>query len=610
MHRFKVSLLLACIPVFAFAQSGEWGSRGNTQRFAVRGNLVFAADGRGVAVYDATQPATIHRVAVAETASESTDLAFIDDNDLAVATRTGVERFNVAADGTLARTNVSSDEVASRIASSAGLLAGITPDGIMVWDTATGMVSARFFPSPPPAAIAFHGQTLLAAVPQTGVILYDLSGAQNLITIPEDARDIAVSGDVVSIAAGAHGLVRYDLSGPAPAPLDRSGAGAVDFATVAVSGQRAFVTEQPNHIHVFDLTSGTPVLASSFDEPAQAISASGTELFASGFAYDQFGVAGFSGAPLRVFDTSNASSPRFAGQFSELAGPISGVVTDGTLAYVVDLPFFRVIDVSTSNAPREIANLRLDGFGDRLRVSGKQAIVYGRGDVQLIDISNPYAPSVIKVFHSSGGPPSGAGFARSTIIEANAYSGFHVVDFENFPQPVQIGGLKGHYSEVAADGDTAWAMYFATNLTPVDLSDPHNPRLGKITIIGGTRLEFAAATANHPELLMLLAPDGVHLFSVANPLAPVETSFTPMASATALAADGDRALVAAPGIVQSLDLLNPSLQATGMHPVSPMGIAGSGGKVVIADRYSLRVFGPNTAPPPPTPAPRRRPSGR
>src|SRR5579864_7493384 len=101
MHRFKVSLLLACLPAFVFAQSGEWGSRGNTQHFAVRGNLVVAADGRGVAVYDTTQPANIVRIAVAETAAESTDLAFINDNDLAVATRAGVERFNVAASGTL-----------------------------------------------------------------------------------------------------------------------------------------------------------------------------------------------------------------------------------------------------------------------------------------------------------------------------------------------------------------------------------------------------------------------------------------------------------------------------------------------------------------------------
>jgi hypothetical protein len=36
-----------------------------------------------------------------------------------------------------------------------------------------------------------------------------------------------------------------------------------------------------------------------------------------------------------------------------------------------------------------------------------------------------------------------------------------------------------------------------------------------------------------------------------------------------------------------------------MRVASPMQIASANGKIVVADRYSLRVFGPNTAPPPP-----------
>src|SRR5581483_4397898 len=168
MRRTVIALLLFAAPLFA----GEWGSRGITRRFAVRGDLVFAADGRGVAVYDVSRT-PIRRVAAAETDAESTDVALIGDRQLAVATRGGVERFAIAADGTLAREFTDSDEIASRIASNGADLAGITTTGITVWDAATRIASARFFLSPPPAAIAWHGRTLIAAVPGIGVYFYD-----------------------------------------------------------------------------------------------------------------------------------------------------------------------------------------------------------------------------------------------------------------------------------------------------------------------------------------------------------------------------------------------------------------------------------------------------
>ncbi len=557
-------------------------------------------------MYDVSQPA-IRRVAVAETQAESSDLALIGESDLAVATRAGVERFSVAADGSLARTSVDGDEIASIVACNGRDLAGVTPGGITVWDAATRIAVARVLLPSPPAALAWHGDTLLAAVMGVGVHIYDISGAHDPIVVPEDARDLAIDGDTLFVAAGAHGLVTYDLSAATPKLLGRSGDGAIDFATIAVSGSRAFVTEQPDRIHVFDLTSGVPVLTATFEEPGQAIAASGMRLFVSGMLFDAFGVAGNTGTPLRLFDATDPSVPRLAGEFRDFAGPLSGAATDGTLAYVSDRPFFRVIDVSTTTAPREIASLQVDGSGDRVKVKGNRAIVYGRGDVQLIDISNPYAPRVIKVFHSSGGPPSGAAFARNTIVEANTYSGFHVVDFDNFAEPLQIGGLKGHYSDAAAEGDTAWIMYMGSMLVTVDLSDPHNARIANTTVVGGIRTEIVPATARHPELLLVLSADGVHLLSIANSLNPIQTSFVP-ASSVAVNADGDIAWLASAGLVESLDLTNPAvLQPAAMHPVAPMDIAASGGKVVIADRYSLRVYGPNTPPPPP---PRRRPSGR
>ncbi|HKB79977.1 MAG TPA: hypothetical protein VKH35_09700, partial [Thermoanaerobaculia bacterium] len=362
---------------------------------------------------------------------------------------------------------------------------------------------------------------------------------------------------------------------------------------------RLYAVEQPDHITVFDLTSGTPVAAASFEEPVQAIAASGTSLFVSGAVFDSHGVAGNSGTPLRVFDLSDPASPHLASEFQDLAGPVSGVATDGSLAWVADRPFFRIFDVSTTASPREVSSLRIDDMGDRVLVQGTRAIVYGRGDVHLIDISNPYAPHLLKVFVSHGGPPSGAAFARTTIIEGNGYSGFHVLDFDREGDPLQIGGLKGHYSDAAADGDTAWVTYFGSTTVAVDLSDPTNPRPVSQLPLGGVRSLVVPATAAHPELLFVQALDGVHLLSLANKLHPVETAYIPSSDITAIAADGDTGYVAGSGFVRRLDLAGFGTAPAAMHVVAPMQMAAAAGKVVIADRYSLRVYGPDTAPPPP-----------
>src|SRR2546426_8961158 len=103
----SAALILFFSVVAAPGQSGQWGSRGISQRFVVQGNLVVAADGRGVAVYDVSDAATIRRLSAVETAAESIDVAVLNvavlntTPDVIVATRGGLERFSLLPNGTL-----------------------------------------------------------------------------------------------------------------------------------------------------------------------------------------------------------------------------------------------------------------------------------------------------------------------------------------------------------------------------------------------------------------------------------------------------------------------------------------------------------------------------
>lgn len=605
--------IIALTPVLADAQSGEWGSRGVSRRFEVRGDRVFAADGRGVAVYDVSQ-STVRRLAFVETGAETLDFAFLSERDLAVATRAGVDRLSVESDGTLITLANYPAATATVLASNGRYLAGGSATGIAVWLPDMTTV-ARFPFAQAPSALAWHGDTLIAALQGVGVYLIDITGAHEPALLSENARDMAIAANTLYVAAGVNGIAAYDLSSDgAPQLLSRTASDGRNFGRVAVSETRLIAAELPNTIDVFDLTSGAPALTSRFNEPVQAIAASGARLFVSGTIFDQFGLPAETGAPVRVFDSSDAAAPRLAGEFRDLAGPVSGVATDGTLAYVVDRPYFRIIDVSNTVSPRELSSLLIDNIGDRVKVNGTLALLFGRGEVQIVDVNNPYAPRLVNVYHAQGGPPSNAAFARDTIIEANPYSGFHVVDITSFAEPGQIGGIKGHYYEViASGGDVAYVGQEAVSLVTIDLSDRHNPRPLNSVVIGPVRGELAGATDRHPQLLVMQTLSGVRIYSLSDPRKPVEMSFTPTSSINAIAAEGNTAFLAVAGSVQRMDLsdpAHPALFSTAMQPVSPMQISTANGKIVIADRYSVRVYGPNTAPPPPPPPSRRRAAGR
>jgi hypothetical protein len=127
--------------------------------------------------------------------------------------------------------------------------------------------------------------------------------------------------------------------------------------------------------------------------------------------------------------------------------------------------------------------------------------------------------------------------------------------------------------------------------------------------MGLVRAEIVPATEWRPSLLLALGLDGMHIFSLADPLHPVEIAVVPMPPDAIFAANSTTAWVALDGAISTLDLSDPehaSLTRTAMRAVAPMQLAATErGKVVVADRYSVRVYGPDTAPPP---SPRRRPS--
>jgi hypothetical protein len=608
--RKSLLLLFLFLPLTLFAQSRMWGNRGISRRFVMVGTLVFDADGRGLSAYDTSDFANIERTAVALTDDESLDVAQSGDHQLALLTRGGINFYAFTDSGLLGLQSQIPLTGFTIVAGNGSLVAGASTNAISIWQPGTSSLDEiAHIPVTMAAvnAMAFHNGDLYVAVSGAGVSIYDPANAASPVGfMAENAFSLAFSGDTLFTASGVDGVAAFDVSNPAfPKEIGRLGAGEINVDTIAASNTNVYAGQAPSTLYFIDAS--TPAAMRTVftsNEPVDVLAASGNRLYVAGAIVDAFGIANSTGVPLKVYVTGGTLL--LSGQFTDLAGPVSGAATDGTLAYVADPPFFRVIDVSTTASPREIASLRVDDIQDHVRIDGKRAIIFGRGDVNVLDISNPYQPKLIATFVSAGHPPSVAALNGDLLLEGNPWSGFHVVDFTHYNPPAIVGSEKGHYFEVLTRGTLAYLLEL-DQLRIVDFSNLHaDLPAAKFLGMNGTAAALADADATHPDLLVVHTVDGLNLYSLADLANPVLISSTPLAGSGVITTTPDTVFFANDGTITTIDISDPAhpvLTPTGMRVASPMQIAAASGKVVVADRYSLRVFGPNTAPPPPPPQP-------
>ncbi|HEX8407306.1 MAG TPA: hypothetical protein VF883_00455 [Thermoanaerobaculia bacterium] len=615
-----VSLLLSLSA--SAVESGMWGQRGASRRFVVsaNGSYLYAADGRGVAVYDVRAANTIARIDVEWSDAETYDLALMG-NDLVVATSEGLERFSIAGNGTIARLGFTdATGPTPRVAASARYAAtgsGRTLTVLEREENSLGVVR-RIPMSADITAIAFIGEHLYVALDREPLRVFLPPSSTPVAVLPGvNAEAFAASGGMLWTVSFDDGLTGLDVSNPAnPKSVASAGRGVLRLRGVAAAGPRVYAFEYPNQLHVFDVsTPAEPRLLITMTEWVNVVAAHGSRMFLAGSIAGDRGILEFdpglipreTGKPVRVFDGLS-----LAAEYSDLAGPVSGVWTDGSVAYVVDPPYLRVLDVSKTSEPREVLALEIENLQDKIRVKNGKAIIWGRAYVNYLDVSTPLRPRFLSTWDAQGHPPSGAAILRDRVIEANDHSGMHIVDFSDPARGVQIGGRKWHYHDVAAGEDAAYALMrdlmlvveIAGETTVVDRGLVH---------IQYEQVDTVPPNSLAPHSLLVRGDEGLRLYDIAgeNRFAPQEIGFVSLPGAGVFGTNDGSAYVEKDGRLHFLDLPNMTPQETDMRVTAPMQISVAGEKVVVADRYSVRVYGPDTAPPPPLPTkPTKRRSSR
>jgi hypothetical protein len=598
------SLLVLSLLATLSAHAASWGERGISRRFALRDDVLYDVDGRGVSVYDVSDPAAIRRIDSEPWDDETYDLALHGDSAI-VATKRGLVRYAIAGDGTLAFSSVNESlPPLSHLAANADAVAASSGDRLLLIDDSTLDADRELTFNNPIRALAFSDDTLYVAVERSGIFALNPQSGAQLGFVPVEASALAVSGSVLWAAGGSlKGLTAIDISDPTtPAVAGNFGNDEHTYVDLTASGDRVYTIEGADAVHVFDVSDPTdPQLVSTLDDWASVVAASGDRVFLSGSIVDVHGMKSETGVPLRVYD---ASTSAVLGEFDDLAGAVSGAWTDGSVAFIIDPPYFRVLDVSNSDAPRELSSVIVPGLQDTIRVRDGVAIVYGRAKVNFIDVRDIYHPKLYGTWDAQGHPPGGAGFTgENTVVEANDHSGMHVVDYSDPTNPRIIGSINMHYFEIAT-GDNAIYTIDASALLAREL-------INRTRIVDRSafktlyqHLESAPPNSHAPEYLVATAGNLISIFSLAaDRYNPVEIARIPFGSVDALGTTATTAWVARDGYLHRIDLLSPDVpQTTDFRVTAPMQISAAGEKVVVADRYSVRVYGPQTEAPPPPPA--------
>lgn len=609
MRRTLLLPILLLLSFTAFAQSGEWGSRGISRHFAILGDLVFAADGRGVTTYDVSNATNIIATDFDTTGEETYDVAIVAGSPahVAVATKRGIDWYRVEGStltGPVERTE--STEPITHIAAGTQLVAAATTRKVTLYrlQSEDAISVAQYDFRNDVLAVALVNDVLYASVDREGTYVYQQPSVDWSTKLLEVPLAFARSGNTLWGVSRDTGLTGYNVQNPAsPIVISSTGSGTYLLDGVAATSSRVFAFEKNNQLRVFDVTDpAKPSLVTTLEEWTNAIAANGNRVFFAGAIIDSEKMAFETGHPLRVLDATTLST---TGEFTALAGPVSGVWTNGSLAYVIDPPYLRILDVSKTAEPREISSIVVPNIQDHITVKNGLAVIYGRKDVLLYDVKDPLAPRFMSSWFTQGHAPSWAAITANKVVEANGHSGFHVVDYMNYPAPVQVSGRKWDYHGLTASDDVAYLILHGVLIVVEIANGKDAVDHAKFSLLG-EQVEIMPPNSAYPSHLIFREPEGIRVFSLANRFEPQSVAYLPIRAGLMATGDGV-AYFDIDGTLQRLDVANPSgLTATEMKVVSPMQISVAGEKVVVADRYSLRVYGPDTASPLPPARGKRR----
>jgi hypothetical protein len=325
---------------------------------------------------------------------------------------------------------------------------------------------------------------------------------------------------------------------------------------------------------------------------------------------------------LSLVDVGVPRSPRTLARLS-LAGEPNALALDGRWVYVASGTAISAVDISEPSRPAATWTMRFDGNGERLALAERTVYVaLGEGGVVLADVGNAAQAAVSERIET--GARARSVRVANGIAVVGTERGIDVWDVRGRPRLVSSFERSGGVSDVVLSEDGRIAYLAAGGVEVVDVASGR--LLGRwlgiafpsALALGGNRLAVAALE------------EGVVVLDVSNPASPVETRRFPTdgsartvcydgetlfagAGSTLLVFDGTRevgrwdagfdvrSLAARGGFLfacgettlagwDARDVARPTLLSRVRGLDWAEGIALLGDKVVVSDRFGLRLY--------------------
>lgn len=240
---------------------------------------------------------------------------------------------------------------------------------------------------------------------------------------------------------------------------------------------------------------------------------------------DRFAYVAAGSWGLQIVDLWDLQAPVLRGGL-DLPRFVWDVAVEGSHVFVAD-DDLQVVDVASSDEPRVVGGLVIDGQTQCVAVAGGLACLGGGGGLAVVDVSEPTAP--VQLGHLA---------LAETVVDvaiqgnhaflASLSEGLKIVDLTDPAAPVLVGGLSvsaDNVFAVAVQGDVV-CMGTSMRVHVVDVSDPAAPSIlgsgGVFDVVNGIAINgslvHAATTIR-----------GLLTFDVTDPAAPAEV-FRPESS--------------------------------------------------------------------------------
>ncbi len=180
------------------------------------------------------------------------------------------------------------------------------------------------------------------------------------------------------------------------------------------------------------------------------------------------GYAYLDGGALHVVDVSSPTAPLLVGSYTAGIYGHLEIFVVGTTAYLAETVYasFQIVDASDPSAPARVGGFQISEVAYEAAVSGGYAYIGTKHGLAIVDLSDPYEPSLVAFYPSGGGGEAEDGDVGEWH---NAEPGSDSSPEFVFPEDVQAVEVEGQYAYL--DSSSPQGIHI------LDITDPSNPVL-------------------------------------------------------------------------------------------------------------------------------------